>query len=389
MESSPCKNTKQILAALFALTGIFWANFFARILLGPLIVPVQQTFAVSISQTGWLFLATSVGYSVSLFGSGCVSSRLTHHKTIVLSLVILSGALAITGMASCCAVMMAGLFLIGIGCGLYLGSGAASITEVVPTEHWGKAFALHEIAPSVALLTAPLMVEAVFLFGNWRTVFFLFAGVCCLMGISYGLFGRAGHFSGRSPNIGNIRIIARKPAFWILTMGFGLSIAMEIGVYNLLPLYFVHDFSLPREEANILLAVSRVLGLLALVGSGWLTDRLGVRLALILFVGCAGLTTIALGWGSLGWVTVMLFVQPIFVVCFFPAGFAALSLIAPSRMNDLAVSLCVTLGGIVGSGVLPLGLTHIADHLGFSWAFTLLGGTMIFCLPLFFRLKAD
>ncbi|GAU09660.1 MFS transporter [Desulfoplanes formicivorans] len=387
MEALHLRGKRHILLPLLALTGIFWINFFSRIILSPLIVPVQEAFSLSISRTGWLFLATSIGYSVALFCSGFVSCRLTHHKTVVLSLFTLGAALGMTGMSTCVWGMMAGLFLIGIGGGLYLGSGAASITEVVPVKHWGKAFALHETAPSVAFLAAPLVVEGVFLFGTWRTVFYLFAGVCFLVGLAYLSMGRAGRFAGQMPSLGNIKVIVRNPAFWILTVGFGLSIAMEIGVYNLLPLYLVHDFELARESANMLLSLSRVLGLIMLVGAGWLTDRLGVKAALILFVGSAGLSTIALGWGPLGWVVAMLFVQPVFVVCFFPAGFAALSTIAPAGMNDLAVSLCVTIGGIAGSGLLPLCMAAIADGIGFSYAFSLLGGVMLLCLPFFFRLR--
>ncbi len=389
MESSSSGGKRQILFPLFALTGIFWINFFSRIILSPLILPIQHAFSLSISQIGWLFLATSAGYSVALFISGFISSRLTHHRTIVLSLLTLATALGITGMASSSALLGGGLFLIGIGGGLYLGSGAASITDVVPVQHWGKAFALHEAAPSVAFLSAPLLVEVVFLFGTWRTVFLGLSGICLCAGGMYFVFGTAGKFSGQSPNLKNIRLLVRQPAFWILTLGFGLIIAMEIGVYNLLPLYLVHDFSFSREDANFLLSVSRTLSLVMLFGAGWLVDRLGIRTALILFVACAGLTTIALGWGTSRWVCIMLFIQPVFVVCFFPAGFAALSTMAPPKMNDLAVSLCVTLGGIAGSGLLPLCLAFIADHAGFSFAFTALGGLMLLCLPFFFRLQLE
>ena len=389
MESSSVQGKRQILFPLFALTGIFWINFFSRIILSPLILPVQRTFSLTISQIGWLFLATSAGYSTALISSGFISSRLTHHKTIVLSLLTLGGALGMTGLASCFVWLGAGLFLIGIGGGLYLGSGAASITDVVPVAHWGKAFALHETAPSVAFLLAPLLAEGVLLFGTWRTVFFGLAGICFFAGSIYLLFGTAGKFSGQPPHLKNIRLLMQHPAFWILTLGFGLSIALEIGVYNLLPLYLAHDFSFSREDANFLLSMSRILGIVTLFGAGWLVDRLGIRRSLILFVSCAGLTTIALGWGSSRWVTVMLCIQPVFVVCFFPAGFAALSTIAPPKMNDLAVSLCVTIGGIVGSGLLPLCLAFIADHLGFSWAFTLLGGLLLVCLPFFFRLRLE
>jgi hypothetical protein len=38
---------------------------------------------------------------------------------------------------------------------------------------------------------------------------------------------------------------------------------------------------------------------------------------------------------------------------------------------------------------MPLGLAFIADHAGFSYAFTFLGGIMMVCLPFFFRLRLE
>jgi hypothetical protein len=34
-------------------------------------------------------------------------------------------------------------------------------------------------------------------------------------------------------------------------------------------------------------------------------------------------------------------------------------------------------------------MAAVADHLGFAYAFTLLGGIMVFFLPFFFRLRVE
>jgi NNP family nitrate/nitrite transporter-like MFS transporter len=48
-------------------------------------------------------------------------------------------------------------------------------------------------------------------------------------------------------------------------------------------------------------------------------------------------------------------------VCFFPAGFAALSRIGSAETRSLAVSMAVPLGFLVGGGAIPLGIGVLGD----------------------------
>jgi MFS family permease len=70
-------------------------------------------------------------------------------------------------------------------------------------------------------------------------------------------------------------------------------------------------------------------------------------------------------------------------VCFFPAGFAMVSLIFPSYLRNLAVSMIMIIGFILGWGAIPPGIGYVADRFSFSLGFVFLGALTFVTLPLF------
>jgi NNP family nitrate/nitrite transporter-like MFS transporter len=76
-------------------------------------------------------------------------------------------------------------------------------------------------------------------------------------------------------------------------------------------------------------------------------------------------------------------------VCFFPAGFAALSSMGDPSLRSLTVSVVVPMGFVLGGGALPAGIGWLGEQASFQTGIALsgvlfLGG--VFLLPL---LKAD
>ena len=83
---------------------------------------------------------------------------LTHRWSVFLSAVIIGVALIGIALWQRFWALQAGLTILGVGAGLYLPSGIATITALVQRRHWGKALAVHELAPisSLYLLTPDL-----------------------------------------------------------------------------------------------------------------------------------------------------------------------------------------------------------------------------------------
>ena len=139
------------------LAVIFLLNFIARIILAPLLPTIEEELEISHSEAGAFFFLISSGYVIGLLGSGFLASRSSHKITIVIS----TGGvgLALLGISIANALWAVRLGLIGLGFagGLYIPSAIATITSLIERPHWGKAIAVHELAPNLAFFAGPFL----------------------------------------------------------------------------------------------------------------------------------------------------------------------------------------------------------------------------------------
>jgi NNP family nitrate/nitrite transporter-like MFS transporter len=172
---------------------------------------------------------------------------------------------------------------------------------------------------------------------------------------------------------------------------FSLSIGASLGVYTMLPLYLVAEQGFERRWANELVAFSRVAGPAIAFVAGWASDKVGPKRALGGVFLATGAATVLLGMARGAWIVPFLFLQPTLAICFFPAGFAALSLIGPPSVRTVAVSLTFPVAFLVGGGAVPVFLGMIGEYGSFTMGFIfygvlLLGGVV---LLRYLRLQGD
>jgi len=361
------------LAPIIFLTTIFFLNFIARIILSPLIPTIEKDMALSHGEAGSFFLFITIGYFISLVGSGFVSSRISHKLTITLSSVAIGFVLLGVCFAKTAWGMGACMFALGLVTGLYLPSGIATITNLVNPRQWGTAIAIHELGPNLGFVMAPIVAEVLMIWFQWRGVMAAIGLFSVVAGVCFISFGRGGEFTGVKPNFDSIRNLLGTPSFWVMAVLFSLGISSTIGVYSMLPLYLVADHGILRVEANTLVAISRVSTLFIAFLAGWASDRFGAtRIMKIAFL-LTGIMTILLGLANTSWIKLIIILQPIFAVCFFPAGFALLTVIVPPQSRGLAVSFAVPVAFMVGAGLVPTCIDFLGDAGQFQLGFILLG----------------
>ncbi len=349
---------------------------------------IEADLHITHSQAGGLFLLLSIGYFISLAGAGHVSSLITYRKTIALSVAAVGMALfAVSISTSVCCIQIS-IFLLGVAAGLYLPSGIATLTDMTSSRHWGKAIALHEVAPNFAFVAAPIISEIFLSFFSWRIIIAVIGLFALIMAGLFIRYSRGGDFSAPPPDIFLVSEFLSKRSFWILMMLFGLSISSTIGIYTLLPLYLIHDFGLSREDANMIVGSSRIFGLFSALISGWAADRFGTKPTIVFSSILAGLSTLLLGRHAAPWVVIfMVYIQALFATLFFPAGFKILAAIYPSQIRGAAVSYIIPLAFVFGGGIIPKFIGIMGDRGAFSigiWitgALILAGAVLPLCLP--------
>ena len=364
------------LTPLLLLTSIFFITFLARIVLAPLMPGVESDLNISHAESGSLFLTISLGYFISLLGSGFISSRLTHKQTIILSGLTLGLALISTSFSSGLRSMHLGVFMLGIAAGPYLPSGIATLTTLFNSQLWGRAIAIHELAPNLSFVLAPLICEAVLHWYSWRAVFKVLGITALLLSVVFAKFGRGGEFHGEPIGYAAFRNLLSNPAFWIMVVLFSLGISSTLGIYSMLSLYLVTEHDMARNWANTLIALSRVASIGVTLAGGWATDRFGPKEVLKIVFILTGSMTIFIGIASTSWVTTAVFLQPIMAVCFFPAGIAALSMVSSAKDRNIAVSLTVPLAFMIGGGATPTFIGFMGDVNSFGSGIALVGGAI-------------
>jgi NNP family nitrate/nitrite transporter-like MFS transporter len=362
---------------VFILAPIFFLNFICRIIWAPLSPEIEKDFKLTHADTGGLFFLISLGYFISLITSGFITSRLNHKRTILVSNTILGVALIGTAFCRNVRSFYFGMFIVGMATGVYLPSAISILTDRMSPRHWGKALAIHDTAPNLGFVTAPLIAEFIVARFSWKSSFILFGLAALILSPLFARFGRGGEFLSEAPSFKFLREFFTKSSFWIMAFLFSAGVCSNLGIYTMLPLYLVTELGMGRNPANTLIALSRVSGLIMSFVGGWATDRIGPKRTLKIILIVTGIMTVLLGIAPNRYAHVSVFLQPLVAICFFPAGFAAVSFIFPPKSRNLAVSLIVPLAFLVGGGIAPMVIGFIGDIGSFALGIAISGGLIM------------
>jgi len=319
------------------------------------------------------FLFLAIGYFVAMLGSGFLSARITHRGSITLSCAALGVSLMSVSQAPTFLWIGVGFFSVGCAAGLYLPSAIATITSLVASPHWGKAIAIHELAPNIAFVAVPLLAELLLATSSWRSLLLYLGGITVMSSVAFVAFGQGGKFAGTPPLAGVVRTLLAMRSFWIMSLLFTMGAAATLGIFTMLPLYLVSVHGMADSWANTLVGLSRVVCPPMALVAGWSADRFGVRRTMSVTLALSGVTTVLIGAGHGSWLVLGVFLQPAVSVGFFPAGFSALAAIGTPAMRNSAVSMAVPLAFILGAGTVPWLLGVAGDFESFGWGFVGVG----------------
>ncbi len=322
-------------------------------MLSPLMPIIEVDLELDHSQAGGLFLLIALGYFVALMASGYVSSRIQHRRTIVLSAVMLGLTLIGTSFSHDLWGVRLGMIMVGVTAGLYFPSGMATITSLFAPHHWGRAIGVHELAPNLACVAAPLLVELLLRWISWRSSLALTGLVSLLLGGAFAWFGSGGEFKGQAPALTFLRSLCRQPVFLIMVLLFGLGIGSTMGVFSMLPLFLVSERGMDPNQANFLVALSRLPTLGTALLGGWLADRFGARKTLPTLLLATGTMTLLAGIAPYPWLVPVIVLQAMLAVSFFAPAFAVISSLSMTTSRNLVISFTVPFAYLLGAGVAP------------------------------------
>jgi MFS family permease len=370
---------------LLFLWFLWFNNLGVRLIFSPILPLVEDEFAVSHARAGSVFIFQSIGYGLSMFFSGFFSGRLGYKKSILLSLAVSSLVCFLIPLVKVFSALYFFSFLLGFSTGVYLPSVMPLLTEYFDEKNWGKSIAIHDSAASISIFSTPFLALFLLQFINWRGIFPVFAGIFLLTGLIF--FFASDEFKIRHSEKTRFRDLIQKRSLWIMAVLWVFAGGANMGIYFIVPLYLTKELSLSIGYANTILGVSRFGGIAMAILCGFLVDRFSLKKSMVGGVFLTGLFTVLLGMASVRWIGIFLFLQAVVVTGFFPLGLVSLARMFDREIRGPATGLTLTIGVILGGGLMPYLLGLSGDLLSFRYGISLLGPAVILSSSLVFWLR--
>jgi len=364
---------RSVAGSVMLVTLLFFFGFLVRFIFSPLAPSIGKDIAISSGQLGSAFFLGSIGVLLGSLGSGFVSSRINHRGTLLTGVFVAAAVIMASYFLNSVWAIRGVMLILGACAGLNQPSVVATITAMVSRSDWGKALSVQQIAPPLSLVAAPLIAVGLLTVFSWRWTLVSIGVLAALGGVAFLVFGRFAAFPSEPPSVALVRPVVKQRSLWVMVFLFALGMGAQVGIYTMLPLYLTVQRGLSATTANTLVGLSNISPLVMAFVSGWITDRIGEKRAIFIFLLLTGTVTILLGTFTGTWLKVMVFFLPALAVCFFPPAFSALSRIVQPNMRSMAAALAPPMAFIFGGGLLPTGLGYIGQRYTFGLGIVITG----------------
>ncbi len=371
---------------LTMLLVVYTFNFLDRQILGILAKPIQASLHLSDAQFGAIGgTAFAILYSVLGVPLALLADRVGKTRVIAGSLVVWSGFTALCGTAT----GFWSLFLSRLGVGVGEAGGVAPsyalIADYFPVERRARALAIYSMGIPIGLGSGVLLGAYIAALVDWQTAF-LTVGVAGILVAPIFLWlvrdrPRPAPVAEADavPVLAVIPILARKPAYWLLSIGAGCSSMAGYGLALWVPKIIAVHYGWTANHD--LIKVGQFMGSLLLIGGttgiflgGVFADRLGTvdrawyaRLPAIAWLITAPTFMLGLFTPNPLFAWFLLLIPNALNTLWLGPIVTAAQHLAPSRMRASASGSFLLVNNLLGLGLGPLLMGTLSDALKASY----------------------
>lgn len=277
--------------ALFLATTAFAVSFAVWGLIAALAPKFTELYKLSATEKSLLIAIPVLLGSVGRIFAGMAADRFGG-RIVFSALLVFSAipAIAIGFSTSYTQLLIFGLLLGVAGTTFPVGVGFAS--KWFAKEKQGTALGIYgagNIGQSIAVFAAPVLALQ---FGDWRTVFFLFAAITLVWGIVFYFFARDAAVTAQPKTLAeNLSVLKRSKTAWILSLFYFLTFGGFVALGLYLPTLLKEIFNLTPTDAGARTAGFVILATALRPVGGILADKIGgVKVLIFVFGAIAALS---------------------------------------------------------------------------------------------------
>jgi predicted MFS family arabinose efflux permease len=382
-------------------------NFIDRQIIGILAVPIKADLGLSDAQLGLMGgLAFALFYTGLGIPIAMMADRYDRSRIMTAALAVWSLMTALCGLTQ----NFWQLFVARLGVGVGEAGGVAPaytlIGDLFPPEKRARALALYSFGIPIGSASGIVFGGVIATLIDWRSAFFIvgFAGLLLAP-----LFRRIVRDPrGDRPagtahtTLGTVlRLLFRKPSFWLLSIGAACSSMMGYGLFFWLPSFLVRSFGLSLLDASLGYgAILLTAGLAGIWMGGALSDGLADRskayYALVpafAFIATIPFYAMGISATSLTVALAFLFVPTALGLVWLGPVVAAVQAVVPRDMRSTTSAIFLFVNNLIGIGVGTPAIGWISDLLKARYGdealrYAILSGTAFYVAATLFLLLA-
>ncbi len=353
----------------------------------------KHDFSLRDSVANLLPLMVFVWFALLSIPTGLLMNRLGRRNVVLMGMGITFLALLIPLLAYRYVILLAAFAMIGIGNTLLQVALNPLLSDVTPAARLTSALTLGQLIKAVASFMGPVVAAwAVVMWGSWKGLLPVFAGVTAVVGVWLGVSAPATASGGGAADAGGasatmidcLRLLKDKRVL-ALFLGVVAIVGLDVGLNTTLPRFLMQRLGVPLAQAGLgtsLYFIARTAGSFAgvLLLAKWTSTRV-FRVSAALAVGALALLSVqTILWPVLALIVLL----GLAVANVFPILFADALRQAPGRANEISGLMIMGVSG--GAVLMPL-MGLIADRFGQTGALLFLLVTPLYLLGLAIRLS--
>lgn len=379
---------------VFFVALAFLMNYIGRSILGPLLSPIEEDMAISHGQAAGLFMFHAAAFTMAMVCAGILVRMIPARCMVSCSLMAQGAILAAFTFSKTLFTAQCLFLFLGGAAGFYFPGAVACLGSLVQNKDWGKAMGIHELAPSLAFICLPLVVNICLSFTTWRGVMLLVGITIFSVGLAFFLFGKGGETPANpeGPDTSISKLFFKKHTILLISL-LATGIAVEYVPFAMGSLYLVEDMRFSLSEANHFLAAIRIIcPLLAFVG-GIAADRFSSARILLTTLSLSAVCFFILVLPAVGLSVpvivcfVMLAVQAMLIAFLFPPLFKYMTEFIPQKSMPAYIAVLMPPSSLIGNGLIPALHGQVGEHFSFGAGFGVIVALCALCVALIVFIK--
>ncbi|MBF4694534.1 MFS transporter [Fusibacter ferrireducens] len=246
------------------------------------ILEIGKDFDLSASTQGFIMSSFFLGYALMQIPGGWLADRYGPKKVLISSILVWSIFASLSGVAWSASVLILFRFLLGLSLGAFYPTALKTIAQVFPRNEQGKAISILLVSGVIIAVVSSIFFAWIIGIMGWQVLFHMIAALGVVIAVFYLMILKLpertqnkidDHFINEPQSLA-FRQILKVPFVWSMcVVGFCVSL-ITWGINSWVPTYLVQVRHLSLMTAGKWQMMPAVLGLLAMLASGIIADKL-------------------------------------------------------------------------------------------------------------------